>query len=277
MNPINDKQIFEDNFFRELISTVCGKMYDSTSYDMIWGDNAEEKKKINVFYFYSDTGDGQFNKDFFINYNQCKDDIINGNYDITPRAAIIYSGISFKENELTNPHTLMKYNKLYGGENKTYISNINTLPITVNFKVIHFTSTLNDSLRYFQEIINQKYKNIRYKWNYMTHIIPSNISIEFPMDIDKKEQLTYGADRLFRNNFTLKVDTYYPIIDKSKEMFMGTTMEQIMSSNQYETSEYYQKDQSVPPSDKIWANSVDSGLEQAMLNINVDKNDSNPD
>ena len=137
-----------------------------------------------------------------------------------PRCVCELADINIPQEELTNPFVRGIYERKSSLDNKFhgYTAEIRRLPLEVSMNLHYVLSNFNESIILIQELIDKMVFQRYYKIVYLGQII--QCSIEFPnssniqtnkIDFDSTETNQKLID------LSIKIDTYYPIINNNTE------------------------------------------------------------
>lgn len=230
MTPFNFKSNSDNVFLRSLIVAFINTLNDRIKYDVILSQT--ESKTFTLPFYYSIVGDGRFIQDNFINSDNCKFDFADGNFDPIPRGVISISGISVDESALTNNFVRMEYQKLVDGQMKTFSARGFGIPLRVTFSVNIMVDIILDYFRIFQVAFSEFFKSIPFSFRYQTFRIPARAMFPAPLPGQKTYELSPGSDQRIRMDFTVEVETYLPVIDKTTEFFKGNSIHTFSSSTE---------------------------------------------
>lgn len=236
MTPFNFKSNSDNVFLRSLIVAFINTLNDRIKYDVILSQT--ESKTYSVPFFYSIVGDGRFIQDKFMNMDDCKYDFADGNFDPMPRGVVNISGITAADDSLTNNFVRMEYQKLVDGQMKTFSARGFGIPLRVAFNVSITVDIMLDYFRIFQVAFSEFFKSIPFSFRYQTFRIPARAMFPAPLPGQKSFEYTTGGDQRIKMDFSVEVETYLPVIDKTTEFFKGNSMQTFASSSEvYRTRE----------------------------------------
>lgn len=163
-------------------------------------------------------------------------------YMQTPRAMVTLNDISIPLEELTNPFVRGNYERYSeDGNIKGYNAEIRRLPVELTFNIQYILSNFNETIILLQELFDKLVFQRYFKVTYLGQIV--QCSIEFPNQEtlnQKKIDLAQTEDNHRSLELSIKVNTYYPIINIDTEIPASMIINEIKLTtdvNNYDTSE----------------------------------------
>jgi hypothetical protein len=228
MLPFNFKTNTDDVFLRSLIIAFINTLNDRIKYDVVVSPT--ETRTYSVPFYYSIVGDGRFIQDNFINFDNCKFDFADGNFDPIPRGVVNMASVSVAEDALTNNFVRMEYQKLVDGQMKTFSARGFAVPLRVTFQVKMYADIILDYFRIFEVAFSQFFKSVPFSFRYKTFRIPARAMFPAPIPGEKNFNYDVGGDQRIKMDFSVEVETYMPVLDLTTEFFKGNTMQTFASS-----------------------------------------------
>jgi hypothetical protein len=184
--------------------------------------SADERKDIDVPFYYSITGDDQFLRDNFLfttpSGEDCYPDpgFADGNYDVIPRGVARISSVSIESSKLVNKRIMGNYSRLdEEGSLQAYTSEFEMIPILLNFDIEILVSSMLDSLKITEMIIKKLYKSNYFNvevghLNEGTYRLPSYYSL--PDDYTVEAPIDFGFDDKdkYKITFPIEVNSFIP-------------------------------------------------------------------
>lgn len=204
---------YDDTFLRDVTVAVLETLNNRIYWYNKWEN---EKRKIDVPFYYSMTGDDRFLLDAFV------DDIpgkrIEQNYDVVPRAIITLEETVIQSSEFTNPNVRVSRYIEDNSELKRVVSKIRSLPLQLTYDVkIRVASEL-DLFKCLQSIWNLIYQ---YQYFYFEHnFLRIDAAFRMPeslqIKIDRAQNMT--SDIYMEHSTRLDVHTYYPLFGEIEKI-----------------------------------------------------------
>ena len=191
-------------------------------------DTVEEKT---VPFFYQNYGDERFMQDFFmINGVECEGPkYAEGNIDPVPRGIVNMTSMTINSASLTNRFIRGTFNKEIEDEHgttiKAYSAYLNPIPLTILFDVEIRSSSFTEALKIIQQAIDTFYKVVIYAVDFNGLRIPCQVGFSQDYSVEKPVTYSYGEDNNISVKFTLEMETYQPVFDKTSERFRGNIMD----------------------------------------------------
>jgi len=179
---------------------------------------------VTVPFFYNFGGDERFLQDYFLHWNDCAPQLVDGNVDPIPRGIATLSSSTINTNMLTNRFVRGNYVKQVGGEVLTYSAFLNSIPLTMNFDVEIYTDTSLDAFKIQQAMLETFYKTQVFSVEFKGFRVPCQVGFPEDQAIQKTFEFTYQGDTTIKFASALQLETYYPVTDPTTERFSGNRM-----------------------------------------------------
>ena len=233
----NEKFNKDDIIFRNIIVGLLNLLNRKVVYNMVIGP--DEVREVAVPFFYYNYGDERFMQDFFmINGVECDGPTYaEGNIDPIPRGVINMTSMTINSSALTSKFARGTYNKEeQDGTLKAYSAYLNPIPLTLLFDVDVWCSTFTEALKIIQQIIDTFYKVAIFAVDYRGLRVPCQVGFSQDYNVEKPVTFSYGEDNKIMMKFTLEMETYQPVFDKSSERFRGNVMDHGIGNQIYSVS-----------------------------------------
>jgi hypothetical protein len=235
---INESNV-DDIFFRNASISVMNYLHKNLNIHQVING---VRKYYQIPVFYSKAQDSQFMKDYFTQYkSECSPvEYVEGDFDLEPFVIINLSNISVKTSDMTNKFIRGSYVKTEEDANgykvnKGYSAMLYSLPMDLNFSIEIRTDDNIQSFRIIQSLLDEIFKNNVIHFTYKGHRIRCNIGLDNSYTHDKKIQFDDKDETKDRVKTSIFVECYYPIFDKSTEIFRGNvikTFRKYINSNE---------------------------------------------
>ena len=240
MASYNLKYNSDDSVVRHLIigllADLNNKLYFYRQID------ANNRKAIDVPFYYSITGDDQFLRDNFLfstaSGPDCHPDVgfADGNYDVVPRGVAKLTGMSIDSGSLVNKRNIGSYTKMNSeGAMEGYQSEFEMIPIELSFDIEILISSTLDAFKIVEMMVKTLYKSnnfnvevghldeATYRLN-SYYAIPEDFEIQTPIDF------TFDDKDKYKITFPIVVNSFIPAFEFDSETHVGNRMFEIISS-----------------------------------------------
>jgi len=225
----NKSDVVLRNILIGVLATLNNKMY---WYNRI---SQTEKKKINIPFYFSTTGDERFLMDTFMNNvsaggtDKTK---AEGVYNQIPRGIVQLDGVSIDAGSMTNKFVRAFYQRIQeDGTLRTKSSEVFMVPLKMPFTVdIHVNTNL-DIFKAIQRAIQIFYKHQIFQVDIDGTRIPALASM--PEDFSKERPIEYsfGDKKEWKVTFNIEVQTFLPIFKNAENGFLGPNDTEYDASN----------------------------------------------
>lgn len=208
---------------RAVIVGLINVLNSKIQYENILSDT--DTNIIEVPFYYSMGGDERFLQDYFLHWNDCiHPKTADGNYDVIPRGHVTLESSSINTGNMTNRFVRASYIKEVDGQLLTYNSFLNSIPLTLGFKVQIVTDTSLDAFKIQQSLIDTFYKTQVFSVNYKGFRVPCQVGFPEDYGMQKTFEFSYQDDTKISLEFSLEMETYFPVTDITTERFSGNRM-----------------------------------------------------
>ena len=215
----NKNDVVLRNILVGVLATLNNRMY---WYNQI---SQTEKKKINVPFYFSTTGDERFLMDSFMNDVAYEDPTLpsgkaEGPYNKIPRGIIQLDGINIDAGSMTNKFVRAFYQRVQtDGTLKTLNSEVFMIPLKLPFTCEIYVDSNLDIFKAIQRIIEIFYKHQVFQVDIDGTRIPAMASL--PEDFEKERPLeyTFSDAKKWKVSFSIEVNTFMPIFKNAENGF----------------------------------------------------------
>jgi len=219
-----------------LLADLNNKIYFHRQLD------ADNRKVIDVPFYYSITGDDQFLRDNFLfstpSGPDCHPDIAfaDGNYDVIPRGIVSLTGLAIDSGNLVNKRNMGTYTKMNSdGAMEGYSAEFEMIPITLSLDVEILVSSTLDALKITEMIIKKLYKSnnfnvevghleeATYRLN-SYYAIPDDFEVSSPIDF------TFEDKDKYKVSFPVEINSFIPSFEWDTERHVGNRMFEVVAS-----------------------------------------------
>ena len=209
---------------RAIIVGLVNLLNNKIQYENIISDT--EKDVIEVPWFPVRSLDERFLQDYFKFWNDCiHPKLSDGNYDVVPRGIVTLASKGIESSSLTQRFVRGSYVKEIDGKLETFNSYINSIPIKMSFDCELVCSSYTDAFKIEQTILETFYKVQIFNVTFKGFRIP--VQVGFPEDfgLEKTFEYSYSDDNETNIKFSLELETYYPVMDKTSERHNSNRMD----------------------------------------------------
>jgi hypothetical protein len=207
----------EDILIRAVLAGLLDILNNHIEYKQVWGN--EDIEIVKVPWFYNQSGDERFMQDFYTHYAECLPPRpVDGNFDMIPRGIITYTGSTINAQRITSRFVQGRYVKEVDGKLESYVSFLYSIPLQIRIDCEMWIDRQVTALKLEQEIRETFYKNVTYYVYYKGLRVGCTVGFPEDIAIDKNIQYSFEVDNKVKLNFSLEIESYQPVFDKTTEM-----------------------------------------------------------
>lgn len=208
---------------RAIIVGLVNLLNNKIQYENILSDT--EKDVIEVPWFFAKSVDERFLQDYFTFWSDCiHPKLVDGNYDITPRGIVTLTSKGIESSSLTQRFVRGSYVKEIDGKLETFNSYINSIPLKMSFDCSIICSSYTDGFKIEQALLETFYKVQVFNVYFKGFRIPAQVGFPEDFGLEKTFEYSYSDDTETTINFSLELETYYPVMDKTSERHESNRM-----------------------------------------------------
>ena len=216
----------EDLISRAVIAGMLDILNNQIKYNQVWSN--KEVEKVEVPWYYNQSGDERFMQDFYTHYADCKfPKPVDGNFDRIPRGVITYTGANIDATRITNRFVQGRYVKETDGHLNSFVSFLYSIPLTIKFDCEMWIDTHTTALKIEQAIREVFYKTKTFYVYYKGMRLGCTAGFSEDILIDKLIEYSFETDNRIKITFTIEAETYQPVFDPTTEMSADNTMKSI--------------------------------------------------
>lgn len=224
-NKLYEKFNFDDILVRSVIGGVLDLLNNKIDYTQTWDDTIEETVEVPWMYSMG-TSDERFVQDNYTFFGETcfGDRKINGTFNSIPRGYLTYNGSKIEASSITNRFIQGKYLKSKDGKLTTYTSFLYVMPLTIDFECKVICDNVITALKIEQAIRETFYKNKSFFVDFRGMRIGCSAGFPEQYNSDAFRVTDYSFDNVQKRpelSFSLSVETYHPVFDKTTEMEVG--------------------------------------------------------
>lgn len=225
----NKSDVILRNILIGVLATLNNKMY--------WYNRVSqtEKKKINIPFYFSTTGDERFLMDTFMNTVSAggtDDTKAESFYNQIPRGIVQLDGVTIDAGSMTNKFVRAFYQRVQDdGTLKTKSAEVFMVPLKMPFTVDIYVNTNIDIFKAMQRAIEIFYKHQVFQVDIDGTRIPAVASM--PEDYSKERPIEYsfGDKKEWKVTFNIEVQTFMPIFKNAENGFVGAANTEFNADN----------------------------------------------
>ena len=234
--------------------------------------DADNRKAIDIPFYYSITGDDQFLRDNFLFSTASGTDchpsaaFADGNYDVVPRGVVNLTGMSIDADKLVNKRNVGSYTKMNSdGAMEGYTAEFEMIPITLSVDLEILVSSTLDAFKITERLIKTLYKSNNFNvevghLNEGTYRLNSYYSIPEDFEIQTPIDFTFEDKDKYKISFPIEISSFIPSFDFDSERHVGNRMFEILSST-------------IPTTDDITSGAIETSkiTEDAIEGITINR------
>lgn len=172
----------------------------------------DEKRKIDIPFYYSVTGNERFLLDNFL-YDTTAEGKAVGDYEVVPRGIVQLSSMAIQSSNLTNKFVRAELVKELDGELKTFSLMTAFLPITLGMDVTIVCSNNLEMLKATEAIISRLYKAQSFQVD--LGMIRVQAAMVVPEDFNQERLFEYALNdkKEWKIVFSLEVQSFIPVFE----------------------------------------------------------------
>jgi len=225
----NKSDVVLRNILIGVLATLNNKMY---WYNRI---SQTEKKKINIPFYFSTTGDERFLMDVFMNNVSAggtDDTRAESFYNQIPRGIVQLDGVTIDAGSMTNKFVRAYYQRIQeDGTLKTKSAEVFMVPLKMPFTVDIYVDTNIDIFKAIQRAIEIFYKHQVFQVDIDGTRIPAVASMPEDYSKERPIEYTFGDKKDWKVSFNIEVQTFMPIFKNEENGFLGAANTEFEADN----------------------------------------------
>jgi hypothetical protein len=197
------------------------------------GTSVEQKKAINVPFYFSTTGSERYLNDNFLNNIDFDPDLLNAEafYSQIPRGIVDFSSFSIETQAITNKYVRMDHIvQEDDGTLNQYNSEAFMVPIIMTLKIEIYVDSILDQLKCSEAIIRTFYKAKAYNVDIGYTRIPCLMLFSDDMSLDRSVEFSFTDKKEFKVSFDIEIKSYIPVFKDGTAIFAGNNMGGVQSN-----------------------------------------------
>jgi hypothetical protein len=180
---------------------------------------------VEIPFYYNMGGDERFLQDYFLHWNDClMPRMADGNYDQVPRGIVTLTSNTVNTSAMTHRFVRGTYVKEVDGKLQQYNSFLNSIPLKMAFEIKVETDSYLDAMKIQQSILETFYKVQVFSVTYKGLRVPCQVGFPEDYTLEKTFEFTYQSDSKIFLNFSLDVETYFPVFDVTQRRLNNNRM-----------------------------------------------------
>jgi len=207
----------EDILIRAVLAGLLDVLNNHIEYKQVWA--TDDVETVKVPWFYNQSGDERFMQDFYTHYAECLPPRpVDGNFDMIPRGIITYAGSTINAQRITSRYVQGRYVKEVDGKLESYVSFLYSIPLQIRIDCEMWIDRQITALKLEQEIRETFYKTVTYYVYYKGLRVGCTVGFPEDIAIEKNIQYSFEQDNKIKLTFSLEIESYQPVFDKTTEM-----------------------------------------------------------
>ena len=215
---------------RNVIAGVLSILNKSIKYNQVWDNNINEEITVPWMYDLGSSDERMMQDNYTTFGPSCFAKKIDGNFDMYPRGAIRLESTKIDSDNICNRFVQGLTTRIENGKINTYRSFLYSIPLTATFNCEIWIDTFTNMLKIEQSIREYLYRNKTFYILFRGMRIGCCMGL--PDDYNQQKNTEYSftsenGDQKIKLTFTLIVETYQPVFDKSMEILNENVMKGI--------------------------------------------------
>jgi hypothetical protein len=207
----------EDILTRAVVAGLLDILNNHIEYTQVWAN--DDVETVKVPWFYNQSGDERFMQDFYTHYAECLPPRpVDGNFDMIPRGTVKYAGSTINSQRITSRYVQGRYVKEVDGKLESYVSFLYSIPLQIRMECEMWIDREITALKIEQEIRETFYKTVTYYVYYKGLRVGCTVGFPEDLMIEKNVQYSFETDNKIKLTFSLEIESYQPVFDKTTEM-----------------------------------------------------------
>ena len=223
----------DDVAIRNILIGLLATLSDNIGWYNQTGSKIDDRRKIDVPFYFSTTGTERYLQDNFLNNIDFDPDNLKAEawYNQIPRGIVNFESFNIETQAIVNKYVRMQHLvQEQDGTLNTYNTEAFMVPIIMDVKVEIALDSVLDQLKCSEAIIRTFYKAKAYQVDIAYTRIPCLII--FPDDYAQERAVEFSFDdkKEFKVTFSLQVKSHIPVFKPETTIFAGTNMGSFQSN-----------------------------------------------
>jgi len=223
----------DDTVLRNILIGLLATLSDNIKWYNQIGHNIEERRLINVPFYFSTTGTERYLNDNFLNNLDFDLEMNEAEtfYNKIPRGIVNFDGFSIDTQAIVNKYVRMNHViHEQDGTLNTYNSEVFWVPITMDFTTSIYVDSILDQLKASESLIKTFFKSKKYEIDVLYTRIPCLISFPDDYNLERTVEFSFTDKKEFKVDFTIQVKSSIPIFKEGTTIFAGNRMETLIGN-----------------------------------------------
>jgi len=172
----------------------------------------DTKKKIDIPFYYSVTGNERFLLDNFL-YETTAEGKAVGDYEVVPRGIVQLSGMAIQSSNLTNKFVRAQLVKELEGELKTFSLMTAFIPITLTMDTTIVCSSNLEMLKATEAIISRLYKSQAFQVDLGMFKVQAAMQVPEDFSQERLFEYTLNDKKEWKVTFSIEVQSFLPVFE----------------------------------------------------------------
>jgi hypothetical protein len=212
MSAYNIEKNTDDVTIRYIVVALLAELRDKIYFYDLYEDG---KKKVNVPFYFSMSGNEDFLIENFLNDN-VKDPTNKkaiGNYDVVPRGVLSLQSISIDNGALTHKFIRTQLVKEISGKLKTFSFETQIVQLVMSFDVSIQCNSALERFKITQSLISKLYKNNLFEIDMGGYRVSGNFSLPEDLDQEQLIEFSFNDRKEYKINFSIEVKSFMPVFE----------------------------------------------------------------
>lgn len=183
----------------------------------------DTKKKIDIPFYYSVTGNERFLLDNFL-YDTTAEGKAVGDYEVVPRGIVQLSSMAIQSANLTNKFVRAELVKEVEGELKTFSLMTSFIPITMGVDVTIVCSNNLEILKATEAVVSRLYKSQSFSVD--LGMVRVQAAMQLPEDYTQERLMEYALNdkKEFKVTFSMELQSFLPVFENGNITFADVAL-----------------------------------------------------
>lgn len=204
----------DDVALRNILIGCLATLSDNINWYNQIGTRIDQRKKINVPFYFSTTGTERYLQDNFLNNIDFDPDFLEAEtfYNKIPRGIVNFDGFSIETQAIVNKYVRMEHLKQeMDGTLNTYSSEAFMVPIILDLNTEIYVDSILDQLKCSEAIIKAFYKAKPYQVDIAYTRIPCLITFPDDQRLERSVEFEFNDKKEFKVTFSLQIKAHIPV------------------------------------------------------------------
>ena len=172
----------------------------------------DTKKKIEIPFYYSITGNERFLLDNFL-YDTTAEGKAVGDYEVVPRGIVQLTGMAIQSSNLTNKFVRAQFVRELEGQLKTFSLMTAFIPITLTMDTTIVCSNNLEMLKATEAIISRLYKSQTFQVDLGMFKVQASMQVPEDYSQERLFEYTLNDKKEWKVTFSIEVQSFLPVFE----------------------------------------------------------------